>query len=222
MVVNGQYRNDQELLDPSSAKAAFTSSTDKSKGKKGKKSKVEDIVTTTTTDASETEGSPGRRSKRLKEFDIDILFDDFDLMEDECKIGEAYSKMKVVGRLSARAYMGPQATVGEAFAALKKDILRTLGARFEMHCDSLVGEEMRGSDDPMPILHEPPRRVNIKLPNSEITVSDFLYPGETQDESVKAVDEMFGFTPTFEHMDDELELIPSPKAVTVQTYIYNF
>ena len=50
-------------------------------------------------------------------------------------------------------------------------------------------------------LHEPPRRVNIKLPYTPITVSDFLFPGETQEESVKAVEEMLGFTPNFEHLD---------------------
>lgn len=80
-----------------------------------------------------------------------------------------------------------------------------------MHCDSLVGDEMRGTDDELPILHEPPRRVNIKLPQSPITVSDFLFPGETQDESVKAVEEMLGFIPNFEHLDDELEIVASPQ-----------
>ena len=64
-------------------------------------------------------------------------------------------------------------------------------------------------------MHEPPRRVNIKLPYTPITVSDFLFPGETQEESVKAVEEMLGFTPNFEHLDDELEIVASPQHIRV-------
>jgi hypothetical protein len=82
-----------------------------------------------------------------------------------------------------------------------------------MHCDNLFGNEIQG--DELPILHEPPRRVNIKLPYTPITVSDFLFPGETQEESVKAVEEMLGFTPNFEHLDDELEIVASPQHIRV-------
>ena len=98
--------------------------------------------------------------------------------------------------------------------ALKIDILRTFQARLEMHCDNLIGDEIQG--DELPILHEPPRRVNIKLPYTPITVSDFLFPGETQEESVKAVEEMFGFTPNFEHLDDELEIVASPQHIRME------
>ena len=65
-------------------------------------------------------------------------------------------------------------------------------------------------------MHEPPRRVNIKLPYTPITVSDFLFPGETQEESVKAVEEMLGFTPNFEHLDDELEIVASPQHIRME------
>ena len=107
----------------------------------------------------------------------------------------------------------------QATKALKMDILRTFQARLEMHCASLVGDEIQG--DELPILHEPPRRVNIKLPYTPITVSDFLFPGETQEESVKAVEEMLGFTPNFEHLDDELEIVASPQHIRVSTTYYS-
>lgn len=85
-----------------------------------------------------------------------------------------------------------------------------------MHYDSLVGEEMGGTDVNLHgILHEPPRRVNICLPDDSITVSDLLFPGETPEESVKAVEEMLGFTPQFEQLDDELEIVASPQTVKV-------
>ncbi len=217
LLVDGLYRNDEELLDPT---AVVTSPNSKSnKGGKGKKNKsfVEEApVTTTTTDASSADelGHGGRKTK-LKEFEVDILMDEVDLLEENSETDEAASKMRITGRLSTRAYMSSEATVGMAATALRKDILRTLSARFEMHCDSLVGEELRGADDAMPTVHEPPRRVNVNLPGSAVTVSDFLFPGETPDESVEAIEEMFGFAPTFEHVDDELEIVASPKTVMV-------
>ena len=55
----------------------------------------------------------------------------------------------------------------------------------------------------------------IKLPYNLIIVSHFLFPGETQEESVKAVEEMLGFTPNFEHLDDELEIVASPQHIWV-------
>ena len=69
----------------------------------------------------------------------------------------------------------------------------------------------------VPVLHEPPRRVLIKLPNSEIAVSDFLFPGESTEASAKSFVEMFGFVPELEDLDDEQELVASPKQVVVSS-----
>ena len=120
-----------------------------------------------------------------------------------------------MGRMSVRAYVNEHSNFEFASAAIKNDVIRTFKARMEMHYDSLVGEEMGGTDDNLPILHEPPRRVNICLPDDSITVSDLLFPGETPEESVKAVEEMLGFTPQFEQLDDELEIVASPQTVKV-------
>jgi len=65
------------------------------------------------------------------------------------------------------------------------------------------------------VLHELPRRVLIKLPNSEVTVSDFLFPGESTEASLKSVEEMFGFVPDLEDLDDEQELVANPEQVSV-------
>jgi hypothetical protein len=45
--------------------------------------------------------------------------------------------------------------------------------------------------------------------------ADFLFPGESTEASVKAVEEMFGFMPELEDLDDEQELVASPKQVVV-------
>ncbi len=55
--------------------------------------------------------------------------------------------MRLSGRMAVRAYLHPRATVGEAIEAVKEDLLRSLNARCDMHCDSLVGEEIGGAGD---------------------------------------------------------------------------
>ena len=55
--------------------------------------------------------------------------------------------MRLSGRMAIRAYLHPRATVGEAIEAVKEDLLRSLNARCDMHCDSLVGEEIGGAGD---------------------------------------------------------------------------
>jgi hypothetical protein len=212
-LIDGHYRGDDELLDPSVGVASPFGKA--KKGKKGKRAQKEE----TTTTSGEEGGQHGEETfmkHKSKEFDVDILFgDDGRADDDNCNISEVSSKMRIIGRMSTRAYVSNKAKVGEALEALRTDVIRTLMARLEMHCDSLVGDEMLGTGAEMPVMHEPPRRVNICLPGSSITVSDFLFPGESPEESVKAVEEMFGFTPTFEHLDDELEIVASPQTVMV-------
>jgi len=204
MLLNGQFRKNSDLLYAKSSKKETGS-----KGKKGKKGQYKDDSTATEASCDENLDEPGYKS--IKDFEVDILFADSCSSLDDCVISEVKAKMQIMGRMCARAFVHQNATVEQAIKALKEDILRTFKGRLDMHCDSLVGDEMRGTDDELPILHEPPRRVNIKLPQSPITVSDFLFPGETQDESVKAVEEMLGFIPNFEHLDDELEIVASPQ-----------
>jgi hypothetical protein len=55
-----------------------------------------------------------------------------------------------------------------------------------MHCDSLVGEDVEGGSGP--IVHEPPRRVFVRLPGTAgVAVSDYLYPGEGSEDSLPAI-----------------------------------
>lgn len=209
MLINSQHRNDSELLDPSEVAVK------RPKEKGNKRGHWEELSTTTEASGDEFEG--GHRRRKSKEYEVDILFDDSESTLEDCVVADISAKMRIIGRMSARAFVHSKATVGEAIKALKADIMRTFKARLDMHCDSLVGEEMRGTDNELPILHEPPRRVNIRLPDCSITVSDFLFPGEAPEESVKAVEEMLGFTPNFEHLDDELEIIASPQVARVSS-----
>ena len=91
-----------------------------------------------------------------------------------------------------------------------------------MHCDSLVGEETKGTEkEETPIVHEPPRRCLIELPQvqeddmsetvpenyNNIMISDFLFPGETAYDAIDSVSEVFGFQPAIDKMDDDQELL---------------
>lgn len=206
-LIGGQFRSSSaQICQPPAAAST------KSGKKSGKKEHIKEETTTTDASCDEYDGTMG--NKRVKEFDVDILFGESCSNLDDCIVSDVNSRMHITGRMCARAFVHRYATVEQAINALKMDILRTFQARLEMHCDSLAGDEIQG--DETPILHEPPRRVNIKLPYTAITVSDFLFPGETRGESVKAVEEMLGFTPNFEHLDDELEIVASPQHIRME------
>ena len=215
MIINGRLRKGtDQLVAPKPPKVTET----KSKGKKGKKdTKYDDVSTEASCD--ELDNAYGG-CKNLKEFDVDILFGESCSTLDDCVVADVMSRMQITGRMCARAFVHQNATVEQAVNALKIDIMRTFRARLELHCDSLVGEEMKGpEEEDIPILHEPPRRVNIQLPQSPVSVSDLLFPGETHEESVKSMEEVFGFTPNYEHLDDELEIVASPQTIRVSSLI---
>ena len=162
----------------------------------------------------------------IKEYTADILLGAYsdhnidNLVIDNDITVDSGSRLRFCGKMCIRVYMRPRATIKEASNAVKEDILRSLRARLEMHCDSLVGEETKGTEkEGMPIVHEPPRRCLIGLPQREnknlesgmetdpIMISDFLFPGETSYDSIDSVNEVFGFEPSIERMDDDQELV---------------
>ena len=53
-------------------------------------------------------------------------------------------------------------------------------------------------------------------------VSDFLLPGETPYEAVDSVREVFGFYPSIDTMDDDLEMVASPQQMVSQTWNLQF
>ena len=55
--------------------------------------------------------------------------------------------MRLSGRMAVLTFLHPRATVSEAVEAVKADLLKSLSARSDMHCDSLVGEEVSGAGD---------------------------------------------------------------------------
>ncbi|XP_066260013.1 protein odr-4 homolog [Euwallacea similis] len=96
-------------------------------------------------------------------------------------------QIRVVGEVVSKFWISSKGTFREAMRAVKEDIMRSLSTRMEMHWDSLTEEEL--SED-INSVHEPPRRVLITLPDSNITVSDYLFPGEGPEDSKMSLEEL--------------------------------
>ncbi|XP_054262969.1 protein odr-4 homolog [Macrosteles quadrilineatus] len=109
----------------------------------------------------------------------------------EVTVSSVVGEMNCTGVLASRVFVHQKATVLEALKAVKEDIIRSFAARVEMHCDSLVEEEI-GSPEEVMVVHEPPRRVLIPLPHSKVALSDYLFPGEGPSEALVSILDLIG------------------------------
>ncbi|XP_045034528.1 protein odr-4 homolog isoform X1 [Daphnia magna] len=142
-------------------------------------------------DASTVMGTGKKKSKqqnseeRMKTINVQILIPELEVKQEK---QECSSELRFGGQMCIKAYIHGKATVREASQVIREDILRSLWARCDMHCDSLIGEEQRGQPDEVKaVLHEPPRRVLAPLPFSPISVSDYLFPGEGPADSLTSL-----------------------------------
>nr|CAG4641961.1 EOG090X0BI6 [Eurycercus lamellatus] len=122
--------------------------------------------------------------ERMKTMNIQILIPEPEMKQEKHPCS---SDLKFGGQMCIKAYCHGKTTVREACQIVKEDILRSLWARCDMHCDSLIGDEQRGQPDVSAVLHEPPRRVLAPLPYSPISVSDYLFPGEGPADSLASL-----------------------------------
>ncbi|XP_051176718.1 protein odr-4 homolog [Leptopilina boulardi] len=125
-------------------------------------------------------------------------------LEKQANSIECGASMRLVGQLVSRTFVHQKATIEEANNAVKQDILRSLASRLEMHLDSLIEEE-DGSPEETIIVHEPPRRVFIKLPRN-VTLSDYLFPGEGTEEVLSSLLELLDIKVPDDFIQKDLEL----------------
>eukprot|EP00095_Tigriopus_kingsejongensis_P011984 maker-scaffold879_size85478-snap-gene-0.18 protein:Tk11984 transcript:maker-scaffold879_size85478-snap-gene-0.18-mRNA-1 annotation:"hypothetical protein DAPPUDRAFT_302941" len=207
ILFDGIIRPDSDCLDPAVMPEKSTKGGKSHKGKKGHKHKrVEE--------SSEDEEEPeeDREEGELKTYQLQILVPDEFESINEVLTRDKHSRMKMVGKMAIACYLPPTATIAEAKEAVRTDIKRSLRGRCQLHCDSLVGEETKGTErEDAPALHEPPRRILVRLPASDVCISDYLYPGENSEDSIDSVQELFGFRARIDHIDDEQELVASPQ-----------
>uniref|UniRef100_A0A8D8QVM7 Protein odr-4 homolog n=1 Tax=Cacopsylla melanoneura TaxID=428564 RepID=A0A8D8QVM7_9HEMI len=98
------------------------------------------------------------------------------------------TKIICSGILGSNVYLNEEATVDDAILAVKNDILRSLSSRTEMHLDSLLEGEVNFQE--MRTVHEPPRRILINLPDVQVQLSDYLFPGESLSELSEALESL--------------------------------
>nr|CAH0104609.1 unnamed protein product [Daphnia galeata] len=145
---------------------------------------LDDVSTEKTTGKKKSSKLHNNSEERMKTMNVQILIPELETkqVKQECS-----SELRFGGQMCIKAYVHGKATVREASQVIKEDILRSLWARCDMHCDSLIGEEQRGQPDVKAVLHEPPRRVLAPLPFSPISVSDYLFPGEGPADSLASL-----------------------------------
>lgn len=180
-LVNGLQREMDELLDPS-----LDSKKSKKKGAGDKEAKT----------------SP------LNWHDIELFLP----LENNNNIGypEIYNcicVMQFKGAVQCRAYIHSKATVQEAINALKQDIIRSIIARCEIHCEDLllIEEEQK---DPV-VVHELPRRVFAPLPQVDLCVCDYQFHSDTAVDSLDAFKELLNLDLSEEDVDTSCEISPT-------------
>ncbi|XP_063917965.1 protein odr-4 homolog isoform X2 [Zophobas morio] len=103
------------------------------------------------------------------------------------EISDSGNQIRIFGNVVSKLWLNPKLSISGASESVMQDILRSMSTRLEMHWDSLTEEE-HGED--MNSVHEPPRRVLINLPNSNIAISDYLFPGEGPHDAKISLEEM--------------------------------
>merc|ERR1719450_1756922 len=121
------------------------------------------------------------------------------------------ARMKLAGKLSCRAYLPPGATVSWARMAVRADLERSLKTRLLMHSERLLGAEDEEQEDK--VVHEPPRRLFVSLPETTVTVADYLFPGEGVEDCLANIKEIFGEEVEEDQIEEDLEIVASPREV---------
>ncbi|XP_034234518.1 protein odr-4 homolog [Thrips palmi] len=119
------------------------------------------------------------------------------------KLNKGAGIMNFTGSPVSRVFVHQKATVDEACKAVKQDIMRSIATRLHMHADSLVEEDPPEDQE---TLHDPPRRVMIKLPSTNVTFSDYIFPGEGPEEALVSAEELLDLKLELEDVEKDVEI----------------
>jgi len=100
---------------------------------------------------------------------------------------ETLNNLHVQGKIIVLAIVPEGSSTATVARRLREDILRSIVSRMQMHCESLIDEE--STTEPMHAVHvhhEIPRRVFFNMPDSSIVFSDYLFPGDTPQDSISS------------------------------------
>jgi len=157
---------------------------------------------------TEEEGEEEDEDKRQEVVKVELLMAE-PALDDVVVEEQTSARMKLAGKLSCRAYLPPGANVSWARAAVRADLERSLKTRLLMHTESLNGAEEEEQEDK--VVHEPPRRLFVSLPETNLTVADYLFPGEGVEDCLANIKEIFGVEVEEDRIEDDLEIVASPR-----------
>lgn len=165
-------------------------------------------------DASLSEGKKSKRKEKTPQSGGQCYDVEFFLPSDPKESGEnsevldCVAMMTFKGTIQCRAFVHARATVKEAIQALKQDVIRSIMARCNIHCEDLllIDEEQR---DPV-VVYELPRRVFAPLPQSEVSVSDYQFHGDTASDSLDAFKELLDLEVDEQDVETSCEISPVP------------
>jgi len=157
---------------------------------------------------TEEEGDEEDDDKRQEVVKVELLMAE-PTLDDVVVEEQTSARMKLAGKLSCRAYLPPGANVSWARAAVRADLERSLKTRLLMHTESLNGAEEEEQEDK--VVHEPPRRLFVSLPETNVTVADYLFPGEGVEDCLANIKEIFGVEVEEDQIEDDLEIVASPR-----------
>ncbi|XP_035215049.1 protein odr-4 homolog [Stegodyphus dumicola] len=165
-----------------------------------------------------TEGGKKSRKKAASDSDKKIMLRDWHDIElfiplennnniSNPEICDCVCMMTFKGTVQCRAYVHGKASILEAINALKQDIIRSITARCEIHCEDLllIEEEQK---DPL-VVHELPRRVFAPLPQGDICVCDYQFHSDTAVDSLDAFRELLNLELTEDDIDTSCEVSPT-------------
>lgn len=144
---------------------------------------------------------------RLETFDINLLQE----MGREPETSgvpetkECGAKLVIRGTISSRAHAHFKLSAAEAVQALKRDIIRSIGARCELLCDDLLQTE---EEQDVRVLYEMPQRVYCCLPQTNVRFCDYLFQDETLEDSADRFRVLLGISVSAEDIDSSAERIP--------------
>ncbi|XP_035791246.1 protein odr-4 homolog [Anopheles albimanus] len=134
------------------------------------------------------------------------------LPDEEATIEQLSGALMFDGIVSSKVYVHDQCSFYELERFIKADIVRSLMARIQIHCDSLVQSESDPQDKIT--LNELPRRLYFPI---QPTVpgcpqfSDYLFPDEETETALGQIQDVLDLELDPEHIDATVEVVPAVK-----------
>ncbi|ETN59034.1 odorant response protein ODR-4 [Anopheles darlingi] len=134
------------------------------------------------------------------------------LSDQEATIEQLSGALKFDGIVSSKVYVHDQCSFYELERFIKSDIVRSLMARIQIHCDSLV--QLDSDPQDKITLNELPRRLYFPIqPNvpGYPQFTEYLFPDEETETVLGPIQAMLDLELDAEHINSTVEIVPAVK-----------